>query len=292
MMHSTDTSPLAQEIQSLPRQTLLLSRHKFDVYLATAKHLGAILPEIGRLREITFRAVGEGTGKDVDLDRYDQLYYNMFIWDREAERIAGGYRLGPGRELMKQYGREGFYLNSLFKIKKDFDPIFRCALELGRTFVVQDYQRDYHPLFLLWKGILLFLKQHRHYKYLIGPVSISKYYSHVSKDLIVAFIKRFCYDSALAKLVQARKPYRYQGDTMAIESQVASLNGAFNDLEQFLDNIEPDHLKLPVLLRQYSRQNAKFIGFNIDPNFSDALDGLMILDLADLPPETIALLQS
>ncbi|MEO0775527.1 MAG: GNAT family N-acyltransferase [Bacteroidota bacterium] len=282
---------LLTEIQKLPDSDLLMRRGHFEVYLSQLGDRPTLLREIGRLREETFRSVGEGTGKALDIDEFDRYYHNLFIWDRQAGRIVGGYRMGPGREIVRRRGPEQFYLHSLFDVHPAAQPLLAQSVELGRSYIVEDYQRGYLPFFLLWRGILCFLLQHPEYRYLIGPVSISKYYSGRSKSLIVAFVKRYFFDDQWAAYFHPRQPFEPDLATGDLEHLLDRLQGdRLADLENLLDTIEPDHLKVPVLLKQYTKLNARFISFNIDPKFSDALDGLMLLDLKNLPPETLRLL--
>lgn len=284
-------SQLRQEIAALAPEDFLLGRGEFEVYLTQAQQSPALLQEIGRLRELTFRAVGEGTGKALDVDAFDQYYYNLFIWDKEKEQVVGGYRIGPGKSIFDRHGIEHFYIHSLFEIDPGAYPLLRQSAELGRSYIVQEYQKGYLPFFLLWQGILTFLIRNPEYRYLIGPVSISKYYSGISKSLIVAFVKRYFFDEATARFFQPRTPFQPELAPVNLDAMLDTIAGKeLKDLETFLNSIEPDHIKVPILLKQYTKLNAQFISFNIDPNFSDALDGLMLLDLKNLPTETLRLL--
>jgi hypothetical protein len=279
---------LSAEVGRLPPSTRLLSRGKFDVFLISGKEYPTLLFEIGRLREITFRAAGEGSGKAIDIDTFDDYYLNLFLWDREAEQIAGGYRLGPGADIFPTNGVAGFYLNSLFEIRGGFHPYLKASVELGRSYISEKYQRGYLPFFLLWSGILVYLLHNPGYQYLIGPVSISKYYSEISKSVIVSFVKKFFYDEELAVHFTPRTPY-YPNiediDFGRLESD------KIRDLESFLSEIEPTHIKVPMLIRQYTKMKACFVSFNLDPDFSDVLDGLMVLDIRNIPPEIMQLLK-
>ncbi|MCB0576487.1 MAG: hypothetical protein KDC61_18165, partial [Saprospiraceae bacterium] len=172
-----------------------------------------------------------------------------------------------------------------------FYPILQVAVELGRSYITPEYQKHRLPLFLLWKGILHFLLAHPQYRYLYGPVSISKDYSDASKAIIVEFVRRFFFDATLAELVEPRKPFRPRLKSVNAKLLAEQLRGEFDALENLVETIEPAHFKVPVLFRQYLRQNARFIAFNVDPNFADCLDGLMILDIAQLPASTIEALQ-
>jgi putative hemolysin len=279
---------ITEEINGLEARYKLSSRKNFDVFLAPAEKIPHTLQEIGRLRELTFREVGEGTGLEVDIDWYDSFYSNLFIWDRLAEKIVGGYRVGCGKDIFAAYGIDGFYISSLFHIQQGAYPIMEQCIELGRSYVVPEYQKGYLPLFLLWQGILIFLMRNKQYRYLIGPVSISKYYSDTSRSLMVQFVKKHFFNHQLAKYFRPRTPFKPEVEHLNIDR----INGtSLSDLEALLATIEPVHIKVPVLLKQYTKINARFISFNLDPKFSDALDGLMVLDLAELPPSMIQLLQ-
>ena len=286
-----ETELLIEDIAALAPEHKITSRGQFDVYVAPFTSLPNIMFEIARLREMTFRTAGEGTGKPRDLDEYDLYYLQLVIWDREENKIVGGYRLGQGDRIFRRFGVNGFYINSLFKMKPGFYPILQEAVELGRSYVTPEYQKHRLPLFLLWKGILHFLLAHPQYRYLYGPVSISKDYSDASKAIIVEFVRRFFYDKKLAELVAPRKPFRARIKSVDAKLLAEQLRGEFDALESLVETIEPAHFKVPVLFRQYLRQNARFIAFNVDPNFADCLDGLMILDIAQLPASTIEALQ-
>ncbi len=279
------------EIEQLTYENLVASRSDFDVFVAGAFKIPNILKEIGRLRELTFREVNEGTGYSRDLDEYDLYYQQLIIWDRKAKKIVGGYRLGLGDEIFNRFGVEGFYINSLFKIEKGFYPIMKDAVELGRSYVVKEYQKHRLPLFLLWKGILHFLLKNPRYRYLYGPLSISKHYSDLSKSLIIEFVKKYYFDKKLAKHLEPRTPFVFKVPKADIDLILDSLENNIGELDNFIEDIEPDHFRLPVLLKQYIKQNARFISFNVDPNFSDVLDGFMILDLKNVPYSTIEALK-
>lgn len=259
----------------------------FAVYIAHSSQIKDVLNEIGRLREITFREVGEGSNQSMDTDEYDLYYRHMFIWDKVNNQIAGAYRIGRGDEVMNEHGRKGFYTHSLFKYKDEFVPILRQTVELGRSFVSKAYQTKPLPLFLLWRGILHFLLQNDQYRYIIGPVTISNSYSGISKWLIIEFIKRNYYNKELAQYVDPRTEFEVKNRDRD-EKLLDAIN--FTDLkalDKLISEIEPSENKVPVLLKKYLKQNAKIIAFNIDPKFNDALDGLMILDMNDLPQGTI-----
>lgn len=258
----------------------------FEVYISNAYNIPNVLKEITRLREITFRAVGEGTNRSFDTDEFDLYYKHLFIWDAKAQKIVGAYRLGLGDELFKQFGKKGFYLNQLFKLKKEFAPVLKESIELGRSFITLEYQRKPLSLMLLWKGINEFLKQNKgRYKYMIGPVSISGEFSNLSKDLLVAYIRHNHYDKALSKMVKPRKKFKYK---YAGEDKKLLLEKHRDDiklLDNFIGEIETNHSKIPVLIKKYLKLKGKIIAFNVDPKFNNALDGFLVLNINEIPDE-------
>ncbi|MEM6725561.1 MAG: GNAT family N-acyltransferase [Bacteroidota bacterium] len=282
---------LEHDIQNLTYGHLIASQSNYDVLLAKAQEIPNAIQEIGRLRELTFRGVGEGTGRGLDLDEFDLYYEQLFIWDRVEKKIVGGYRIGKGDEIFRRFGVEGFYIHSLFEIKKGFFPIMQQAVELGRSYIVPEYQKKRLPLFLLWKGILHFLLQNPRYRYLYGPLSISKHYSDVAKSIIVEFVKRHYFNNQLARYLKPRTPFEFKPDNIDLNAVMVNLGNEISRLDSLIEDIEPAHFKIPVLLKQYIKQNAKFISFNVDPNFSDVLDGFMILDLKEVPMSTIEALK-
>ncbi|NJL77274.1 MAG: GNAT family N-acetyltransferase [Saprospiraceae bacterium] len=279
----SEQTAIEEEIQQLTYQNLLTSRGQFDVFIADAIQIPVALQEIGRLREITFRIVGEGTGKSKDLDEYDLYYKQFIIWDREAKRIVGGYRLGEGDVIFRKYGIEGFYIHNFFEIEEAFYPIMEKAVELGRSYIVEEYQRQRLPLFLLWKGILHFLLSNPQYQYLYGPMSISKYYSDISRSVIMEYVKKYYFNHELAQHLTPRTPFQFRSEKVDINLLIENMDESIRSLDSFIEDIEPSHFSLPVLLKQYLKLNAKFISFNVDPNFSDVLDGFILLNLNDVP---------
>jgi hypothetical protein len=288
---ATEPHLLATEIAFLRENHLVVEQGDFEVFVAESRPIPHLLHEIGRAREMTFRAVGEGTGRSLDLDEFDLYYRQLIIWDKTAARLVGGYRLGCGDDITENYGVHGFYTSTLFRIKEGFSPILSSAVELGRSYIVADYQRKHLPLFLLWKGILAFLIENPRYNYLFGPVSISRQFSDVSRGLIVAFLKKHYFNDKLAEHLRPRMPFKVKKTKVDLPFLIETFGGDITNLDKFIEGIEPSASRMPVLLRQYIRQNARFIGFNIDPNFSDALDGFIILDLKNLPAKTIENLQ-
>lgn len=286
IIDETPQELILQDIERAKQRDLVFKQDHFCVLMSGAKHIPNVLREISRLREITFRAVGEGTNKPFDTDEYDIHYKHLFIWDDEAKKIVGAYRIGLGDVLYRRYKKKGFYLNELFKMSKDFTPILKNSLELGRSFITLEYQRKPLSLVLLWKGVNEFLRKEQYrYRYLIGPVSISNSFSDLSKDLLVDFITKHHFDGELSKMVTPRKRYSYQyeGEGKALMDMdvpdMKVLDGLIADIEQ-------SHMKVPVLLKKYLKQNAKIIAFNVDPKFNNALDGFLVMDVSEVPEDT------
>jgi hypothetical protein len=150
---------LEVEISALSADQRLVDRGQFHVYCARASQIPWALREIGRLRELTFRAVGEGTGRPSDLDLFDASYLHLFLWDAQAAAIAGAYRLGLVDEILARHGKRGLYTHSLFKYRTRLLDSLNPAIELGRSFVRAEYQRSFAPLFLLWSGIGRFVER-------------------------------------------------------------------------------------------------------------------------------------
>lgn len=278
---------IVQELSSIGIEFLLFRMKNYTVYCAPSKLIPNILLEIGRLREVTFRQVGEGTNRSIDLDEFDLYYNQMFIWDTETQMIVGAYRIGKGAEIMHKYGVRGFYIQSLFKIKDDMSEMLMQTMELGRSFVIMEYQRKPMPLFLLWKGILYFTLKNPEYRYWMGPVSISDGYSSTSKEMIIKFIMANYFDWQLAKSITPRNSYKFKTDDQNLNVIMQSMDSDINSLDKFIGDVDEMNSGLPVLLKKYIKLNAKIIGFNVDPQFNNCLDGLIALDTFNIPTNTI-----
>jgi putative hemolysin len=281
------TALIQAEIAQLPPENVLVTSRDQQVLFARAEQIPWTLREIGRLREIAFRAVGEGTGNSRDLDDYDAHYVHMFAWDNARGTIIGAYRLGHVDEILRDHGRRGLYTHSLFSYGAPLLRALGNALELGRSFIVPEYQRNFGALLLLWKGIAEYIAKHPRYRVLFGPVSVSAEYRPHSQALLVDFLKRTCFDRELAQLIRPRRPFRRTHSLAALSGDLAVL-GDLDGLSELMTKIEPDGKGVPVLLRQYLKLGAKVIGFNVDANFSDVVDGMIVVDLARVEPRELA----
>ncbi len=270
---------LRHDIDALPAEQTLLHAGDRVVMFGRAPQLPHILREIGRLRELSFRLVGEGTGQALDLDIFDQTYLQLFVWDRHCEQIIGAYRLGPTDEILPIAGKRGLYTSTLFRFKTKLLEQIGPALEMGRSFVHPDHQKSFAPLLLLWKGIGHFVARYPRYRKLFGPVSISNQYSSVSKQLLLAFLRMNRYLPDLGKLLRPKNPPRFRSEQQIGHKQANVVVGSIDEVNELLADLESDGKMMPVLLRQYLKLNARVLGFNIDPDFGDVLDGLVLVDL-------------
>jgi putative hemolysin len=286
---TTDQQAMIKEVDALREMgdKRLLESKNYEVFLSKKEHIPNILTELGRLREITFRAIGEGTNNATDLDRYDDYYHQMFLWDRDANRIAGAYRMGMGSEISKAYGMDGFYLNELFKFEPELHKMMSESIEMGRAFIIKEYQQKPMPLFLLWKGIVHCTLRFPEHKYLIGGVSISNKFSNFSKSLMIEFMKSNYYDPYIAQYITPKKDFKVKLEDADKDFIFDESEADLNKFDKIIDELEPNELRLPVLIKKYVKQNAKVVAFNVDPLFNNAVDGLMYIRIADLPESTV-----
>jgi len=282
------TELMVKEIEALKEGDYrLLQSKNYEVFLAPASKLPNILREIGRLREITFREVGEGTNEAIDLDNFDTYYHHMFLWDNEENLIAGAYRMGLGSRIFEKYGIDGFYLQDLFRFEPELYKMMSESIEMGRAFIIKSYQQKPMPLFLLWKGIVHTTLRFPEHKYLIGGVSISNQFSNFSKSLMIEFMKSHYYDPYLAQYVHPKKEFKVKLKDADKDFVFDETEADLNKFDKIIDEIEPGALRLPVLLKKYIKQNARLMAFNVDPLFNNSVDGLMYIKIADLPDSTV-----
>ena len=275
-----ETDAVAWDIAKLPATALLVESGEYQVFVSAARQIPSALREIGRLRERTYRAIGEGTGRTLDLDRFDDDYLHLFLWDRAQRQIVGAYRIGLTDRIMASRGVDGLYTRTLFRYDERLIARLTPALELGRSFVRAEYQKDYSPLLLLWKGIGQFVSRHPQYRVLFGPVSISSRYSDSSHQLLMSFLRQNHLDRDLAELVDAINP---DTDTRT-SAPSTTIPHNIDEANRLVAQAEADGKGVPVLLRQYLKLNARLLGFNVDAEFGDALDALMMVDLTAVAP--------
>lgn len=278
------TETLENELLDLS-EFKLLEQADFEVYCAPTPKMPQMMREIGRVREESFRDVGEGSGLSCDVDLFDPNYHQLFVWHKTNRELVGAYRLGLVDELIEQGGIHALYSTSLFKYDEAFIKTLGCSIELGRSVVAKQYQRNMHSLLLLWKGIASFVQRNPKYTHLFGPVSISNDYSPVARQLIASVMSVHYYDNDKAKLVSPTTPLERNGqefwrpDMLSSLSQLPLLSKVLSRLERGMG--------IPVLLKQYLSMNGKLVCFNVDPAFNFTLDGLIVVDLTSVPEKKL-----
>ena len=274
----------ALEVRALPPAAMLARSGDLSVYIASSTELPSVLAEIGRLRELTFRTVGEGTGKPTDLDEFDSHYLHLFVWNEASCEVVGAYRLAPTDKIRVTLGIRGLYTVTLFDYNQQFLDRMGPALELGRSFVRAEYQKGFAPLLLLWKGIGKYVARNPRYKVLFGPVSISNQYHSISRELMVKFLEREASLREWLGLVATRNPWR---PSRRLRTSLPPAGFDIEDLSAVVSDLEPSRAGVPVLLRQYLKLGGKLLGFNVDPKFSNSLDGLILVDLTRTEPKLL-----
>lgn len=281
---STPATLLRSEVERLHPDQLLDRSGSLEVYQARARQIPAILNEIGQLRESAFRLAGEGTGERVDLDSYDISYTHLFLWNREREEIAGAYRLVRTATVLPREGIEGLYTSTLFRYEPEFFKRIGDAVELGRSFIRPEYQKEYSSLLLLWRGIARYVAQHPDSPVLFGAVSISNSYRQASRVIISESMKRISEASELKAYVTPRKPFRDPQRAPAELRCLARSLVSLDQLSSIIRDLEPEGRGLPVLLRQYLKMGGVILDFNVDRKFGNTLDGLVLVDLRKSAP--------
>jgi putative hemolysin len=278
---------LAAELSGLAPDRCLTQNGDLAVYLVKANEAPRTLQELGRLREVTFRLAGEGTGKRRDLDRFDRYYGHVLLWHKTKRELVGAYRAGNTTEILAEHGVSGLYTSTCFRYDPRLFEKLGPAIELGRSFVRPEYQRQYAPLLLLWKGIARLLATHVETPVLFGAVSISNDYSKASREMIYRFFEARIQEDELAGMIEPRRPFR---PTRLRPWDCRAMCHALRDLEdlsQPITDVETDGKGLPILLRQYAKIGGKLLGFNVDKKFSNVLDGLVVVDLRKTAPAVL-----
>ena len=284
-----DPSPLRsiqREMRENPAAPL------FDVgnlscYLFEHSQIPHLMREVALKREEAFRAVGEGTNKEMDTDEYDKYYRHLILWDHKNKDLVGAYRIGLGKEIVEQKGVRGFYIDSLFNLSDDFAPVLSQCAELGRSFVCLNHQKDTIALLLLLKGLLYTMVRYPEYKYLIGPVSISSWYPMLYRSIMIHWLRHNYSKPEFAKYVHPKTPF--VPDFGRVDAE-ALLFGKMDNLEAFdryLLRMSSGKYRLPALLKKYIKMGAKIIDYNVDPDFNYCVDGLIMINLEDIPTDDI-----
>jgi putative hemolysin len=274
---AVDQRAMRADMEHLDAGQRLMENGDYLVCAAPAAQIPNILREIGRLREISFRDVGEGTGRSLDLDRFDAHYQHLWIWNAKTDEVVGAYRM-QGTDAVRS--PQDLYTSTLFRFRPGLLERFHPALELGRSFVRPEYQRSYAALLLLWKGIGRYVARNPRYRVLFGPVSISREYNRASRELMVSFLRARCANTDLGALVQPKRQFRSRRMPTCDIQLLGSLIADVDELSDVVADLEPDGKGVPVLVRQYLKVGGQILAFNVDADFSDVVDGLVVVDLA------------
>ena len=284
----TDLSLMLAELEAIREKSFLYSASDFDCYLADYQDIPNLMHEIARLREVTFRAIGEGTGKSLDQDEFDSYFKHLILWDKAKQRIVGCYRLGIGSEIIPKLGIKGFYVSTLVDFDDSFSEKLSHTIELGRSFVALDYQKEVLPLVLLLRGLSDVVVRYPEINHFIGPVSISSWYPKFYQSLIVRFVsEKHAIEDDLKDMVTPKTPF--VPDFLKVDADVLlenNMNGV-DKFDKFLFRLSNGEYRLPTLFKKYLKLNAKFLCFNVDPDFNDTLDSLLFLTFTDFPEDEV-----
>lgn len=273
---------LEHELNALPEHNKLIDKLPMLVYFFDSDNCPHLLREIGRLRELTFRHVGEGTGKTRDIDDYDSYYTHIIVWDSPNKQVVGAYRAGKTDEILDAKGKKGLYTSTLFNYKSNLLAQINPALELGRSFVQPVYQKQFSSLMLLWKGIGQYVVNNPKYRYMLGPVSISRDYSDLARWFLKLFLQQNYNHPDLARKVKPLNPLKLKNIKTWSSSTSSLVVRDIIEVDELIRNMEKHLQGIPVLLRQYLKLDAKLLGFNIDPDFGHVLDALLLIDLGQV----------
>ena len=283
-----DTTVLAKELENIRDEAFLFGSANYECYLTDFDKIPNSMKEIARLREESFRAIGEGTGKELDWDEFDRHYKHLILWDAEKQRIAGSYRLGIGSDIIPTRGIKGFYISTLFDIDEAFSELLSKTIELGRSFVVLDYQKEVLPLVLLLRGLSVVVVRHPNIEYFIGPVSISASYPHFYQSMIAEYVAKN--HPAKPEIVSWVVPHTpFHPDFLKVDSKVLLERNmpSIDKFDKFMFRLSNGAYRVPTLFKKYLKLNAKYICFNVDPDFNDTLDALLFLKFTDFPEDEV-----
>ena len=284
----SDMSLMLSELETIREKAFLFSASDFECYLADYEDIPNLMHEIARLREETFRAIGEGTGKNLDQDEFDSHFKHLILWDKVKQRIVGCYRLGIGSEIVPKYGIKGFYVSTLVNISESFIPYLEHTIELGRSFVALDYQKEVLPLVSLLRGLSDVVVRYPNIKHFIGPVSISSWYPKFYQSMIVKYVtEKHPVSDDLAHMATPMTPFR--PDFLKVDADVLMRGNmdSIDKFDKFMFRLSNGQYRLPTLFKKYLKLNAKFLCFNVDPDFNDTLDSLLFLTFTDFPEDEV-----
>ena len=281
--HPQDRQALKQELRA--SRLLGETNDGKKIYLFDYQPDSAVMREVGRLREVAFRCVGEGTGEKHDLDNYDHYYRHLILWDEDALEIAGAYRIGEAHKLLDNQDQP-LYSGTLFKYAPNMNRYFEQGIELGRSFVQPKYWGK-RSLDYLWFGIGAYLREHPEVRYMFGPVSLSNTYPKRAKDLLIWFYCHYFNDPD--QLARAASPYPLDSDTAKSISQLFDGNNYKDDFKVLKEQLEYLGVSVPTLYKQYcdvcEEGGVRFLDFGVDASFNYCVDGLVLVDMDYLKPK-------
>lgn len=283
-----DTQLLIQELETIREKSFLFSTANFECFLANYDDIPNLMHELGRLREEAFRYIGEGTGKSLDTDEYDHHYKHLILWDNKKQQVVGAYRLGFGNEIMRDKGIKGFYVSSLFKFDESFGETLKKTIELGRSFVTVEYQREVLPLILLLRGLAVVVTRNPEIEHFIGPVSISSWYPKFYQSMIVKYVtEKHPVNGELAQVASPTTPFH--PDFLKVDPDVLLRDymDSVDKFDKYMFRLSNSTYRMPTLFKKYLKLNAKFLCFNVDPDFNDTLDALLFLTFTDFPEDEV-----
>ena len=274
-----------QEIRAELRKGELLgmTSDKKHIYLIEHENAPNIINEIGRLREYSFRKVGEGSGRSRDVDDYDRYYYHLVLWDEEMLEIAGAYRIGECGWILSWLGKEGLYMSDLCDISDEFDNRLEDAIELGRSFVQPKYWGS-RALDYLWQGIGAYLSHNPQVKYMLGPVTISGSFPKPAQEALIYFYT--LYFGAEHAMVRSKSPYRLSDFVLEEFKTLFSGDNYAEDFRRLKDYLKSFDVSVPTLYKQYSELcedgGVEFMDFGIDADFNNCIDGYIFVDISKI----------
>jgi putative hemolysin len=274
------------DIAGLPAESKLLMQGEFEAYIGRWEQLPNVMQEIGRGREEAFRSAGGGTRKALDLAPQDEHYHHLFLWHKTDRKIVGAYRLGLSDEILDKHGPAGLVCTGLFDLKPEFLRRLNPGIELGRSYVLPEYQRNYNSLVLLWAGILQFVAREPRYRTMFGSVGISQgdEYTDASRTLIVNFMREQ-FSHPLSLHVESRSPFEGVKIAGLKPEEISNLVQSVEDVSTLVTSLEEDGKGVPILIKHYLRMNAKLLSFGVWKSHSNAVVSFIMTDLTTSDPK-------
>ena len=280
---TADHSPQSHAIAQLGQEALIHQTEQISVYFFRGDTASDMLQAIGRGRASTFAAIGAGSGNDIDLSPEDEYYHHLALWDRQKHCLIGAYRIGVLEEIIAAEGTSGIYLDHLFEIHPSFYSKLGNSLELSRSFILPSYQKSPRMLDLLWKGLGIVAKK-LNIETMFGSVTISDTFSPLSQAILVDTLDTLhSAPEELRELIQAKYPFVAQTTTHTRATKAFADSG-IGSLNKLILELEDNHRPIPPLIRYYLALGAKFLSFQVEPSFNNAIYCLLKVDLSAIPP--------